>query len=83
MKQYRILENRFYEKGEVIKKKYHIQERKRFLFVTYWKSFSEISVPSGHSYPIYFDNYETAEKIAKKCVLGKEKFTGWETEVIG
>jgi len=81
-KVYRIVENNFYQRGEIKKDStsYHIEVQKRFLWRKYWSSIKEPHY--DHSYRIEFKRIEDAQKLIEK-LRSAEIINGWSEKVVG
>ena len=81
-KVYRIVENNFYQRGEISKDStsYHVEVQKKFLWRKYWSSVKEPHY--NHSYRIEFKKIEDAQKLIEK-LKNTEKINGWSSKVVG
>lgn len=81
-KVYRIVENNFYQRGEICKDhtSYHIEVQKRFLWGKYWSSIKEPI--HDHSRKIEFRRIEDAQKLIEK-LRSAERINGWSKKVVG
>jgi hypothetical protein len=81
-KVYRIVENNFYQRGEICKDhtSYHVEVQKRFLWRKYWTSIKEPSY--DHSRKIEFMRIEDAQKLIEK-LKSAERINGWSKKVVG
>jgi hypothetical protein len=81
-KVYRIIENNFYQRGEISKDhtSYHIEVQKRFLWRKYWSSIKEPHY--NYSYKIEFKRIEDAQKLIDK-LRSAERINGWSERVVG
>ena len=80
-KVYRIVENNFYQRGEISKDStsYHVEVQKKFLWRKYWSSIKEPHY--DHSRQIEFMRIEDAEKLIEK-LKSAEKINGWNHKVV-
>lgn len=81
-KTYRIVENNFYERGEIRKghTMYHVEVQKKFLWYSYWSSIKEPHY--DHENTINFETIEEAQMLIDKLKNGK-KINGWGRKVVG
>ena len=79
---YRIIESKFYERGEIRKDctMYHVEVQKKFLWRKYWSSIKEPHY--DHSYRIEFKKIEDAQKLIEK-LRSAERINGWSERVVG
>ena len=81
-KVYRIVESKFYERGEIRKDctMYHVEVQKKFLWRKYWSSIKEPHY--DHESTINFKTLEEAQKLIEK-LKNTEKINGWGRRVVG
>ena len=81
-KAYRIVESKFYERGEIRKDctMYHVEVQKKFLWYSYWSSIKEPNY--DHESTINFKTLEGAQDLIDKLKNG-EKINGWGRKVVG
>ena len=85
MREYRILEEKYYdEHGKEIMYYYIVQYRKSFLGIRYWKNIThDVSGMSGsYSVTTRFPTEGAATEFAERCICGGRKWDGWVTKVI-
>ena len=85
MKEYRILEEKYYDRyGEEKNSHYIIQYRRHFLGISYWKTVTHemCSMSGTYSNTTYFASVEQATEFAERHICGGRAYDGWETKVI-
>lgn len=80
-KVYRIVENNWYERGEIIDRNtlYHVEVQKKFLWMKYWSSIKEPNY--DHQITIKFQTIEEAQKLVEK-LKKEERINGWDEKVV-
>jgi hypothetical protein len=80
-KVYRIVENNFYERGEIKKgyTRYHVEVQKKFLWYEYWSSIKEPNY--DHQSTIEFNTMEEAQELVDK-LKNVSRINGWVRKVV-
>jgi len=86
MKEYRILEEKYYDRyGKETNCYYIVQYRKQFLGIRYWKTVRHKMAASGGVYSsvTHFPSEAAAREFAERYGCGELPHDGWVTRVIG
>lgn len=80
-RKYRILEESFYDKGEIRSDytRYFVQVQKSLLWYKYWSSIKQPSYDGGET--VFFKTLDDAQKFVEKLKENK-KFWGWKERVV-
>jgi hypothetical protein len=80
-KVYRIVEQNWYERGEIRMDctRYQVEVQKKFLWRKYWSAIKEPNY--DHSSAIQFRTLEEAQKLVEK-LKKEEKINGWGEKVV-
>ena len=80
-KVYRIVENNYYERGEIkdCHTSYQVEVLKKFLWHKYWSSIKEPNY--DHMSTIRFRTIEEAQDLINK-LRSSERINGWSTKVV-
>jgi hypothetical protein len=85
MSEYRILEEKYYDRYGKEKQCYYIvQYRKSFLGIRYWKNIKhEIGgIYHIHSVNTHFESIDAATEFAERVICGCQKKDKWVTKII-